>query len=139
MGVHGNWPNPAQETDPKEPPVLLKNPKPVKPLEFLIHLYSTPSYHELDPTLFMFIAFPFFFGFMIGDAGYGFLFLLIGVIAAVKMKKGDFRNLFIVIGMGGFWALILGIFVFGEMFGVPFHLAPRAPPEELSWASFGID
>jgi len=139
IGVHVESTEPEHGQGSQEPPVLLKNPKPAKPLEFLIHLYSTPSYHELDPTLFMFIAFPFFFGFMIGDAGYGFLFLLIGVIAAVKMKKGDFRNLFIVIGMGGFWALILGIFVFGEMFGVPFHLAPRAPLEELSWASFGID
>ena len=129
----------THEHEGSEPPVLLKNPKPARPLEFLIHLYSTPSYHELDPTVFIFIAFPFFFGFMIGDAGYGFFFLLLGVIARLKMKKGDLRNLFVVIGMGGFWALILGLFVFGEMFGIPFHAAPKAPPDELSWATFGLN
>jgi len=58
---------------------------------------------------------------------------------AIKMKKGDLRNLFIVIGMGGFWALILRLFVFGEMFGIPFHRAPLAPPAELSWAGLGLD
>ncbi len=139
LGVHVERMGETHNHQESEPPVLLKNPKPARPLEFLIHLYSTPSYHELDPTVFLFIAFPFFFGFMIGDVGYGFFFLLLGVISAVKMKKGDLRNLFIVIGMGGFWALILGLFVFGEMFGIPFHRAPVAPPEELSWAGFGLN
>lgn len=139
LGVHVEKLGEEQRHEESEPPVLLRNPKPARPLEFLIHLYSTPSYHELDPTVFMFIAFPFFFGFMIGDVGYGFFFLLLGVVSAIKMKKGDLRNLFVVIGMGGFWALILGLFVFGEMFGIPFHRAPLAPPEELSWAGFGLD
>jgi len=139
IGVHVEALGEAHEHDETEPPVLLKNPKQARPLEFLIHLYSTPSYHELDPTVFIFIAFPFFFGFMVGDAGYGFFYLLVGVLAAIKMKKGDLRNLFVVIGMGGFWALLMGLFVFGEMFGIPFHLAPKAPPGELSWAAFGLN
>jgi V/A-type H+-transporting ATPase subunit I len=139
LGVHVEALGESHDHDESEPPVLLKNPKPARPLEFLIHLYSTPSYHELDPTVFIFIAFPFFFGFMVGDAGYGFFYLLVGVLAAIKMKKGDLRNLFVVIGMGGFWALLMGLFVFGEMFGIPFHLAPKAPPGELSWAAFGLN
>jgi len=123
-----------------EPPVLLKNPRPAKPFEFLIHLYSTPSYHELDPTVFILVAFPFFFGFMIGDAGYGALFLLIGVLAVRKLPKtSDLRNLLIVIAIGGFWALIFGLFLYGEMFGMPFHLAPEAHPEALAWDKFGVN
>ncbi len=123
-----------------EPPVLLKNPRPAKPFEFLIHLYSTPSYHELDPTVFILVAFPFFFGFMIGDAGYGALFLLIGVLAVRKLPKtSDLRNLLIVIAIGGFWALVFGLFLYGEMFGMPFHLAPQAHPEELAWDKFGLN
>jgi len=123
-----------------EPPVLLKNPRPAKPFEFLIHLYSTPSYHELDPTVFILVAFPFFFGFMIGDAGYGALFVLIGVLAFRKLPKtSDLRNLLIVIALGGFWALVFGLFLYGEMFGMPFHLAPQAHPEELAWDKFGLN
>ena len=70
-----------------EPPVQLRNPKPAKPFEFLIHLYSTPSYRELDPTLFLFIAAPFFFGFMIGDAGYGAIFIAMGLVASSRIKR----------------------------------------------------
>ncbi|MGI0148724.1 MAG: V-type ATP synthase subunit I [Thermoplasmata archaeon] len=123
----------------EEPPVLLKNPKPARPFEFLIQLYSTPSYHELDPTLFLFVAFPFFFGFMIGDVGYGALFIFFGILAWVKMEPGAvMRRLLLVIGAGGVWAVALGLFIFGEAFGVPFHAAP-GHAEELSWTSFGAN
>ena len=46
----------------KDPtPVLLKNPYQVSPYTFLIGLVSTPSYKELDPSLFMYFTFPIFF------------------------------------------------------------------------------
>src|SRR5207247_1771400 len=73
-----------------EPPVQLRNPKPAKPFEFLIHLYSTPSYRELDPTLFLFIAAPFFFGFMIGDAGYGAIFIAMGLCTSSPTPRQFF-------------------------------------------------
>jgi V/A-type H+/Na+-transporting ATPase subunit I len=121
-----------------EPPVLLRNPKPAKPFEFLIHLYSTPSYHELDPTVFLFLAAPFFFGFMIGDAGYGALFIALGIVASVRATRGGiWWRIFFVTAVGGVWALLFGVFLFGEAFGIPFHPAP-GHLEELSWETFGI-
>src|SRR5205823_6471629 len=96
----------------QEPPVLLRNPKPAKPFEFLIHLYSTPSYHELDPTLFLFLAAPFFFGFMIGDAGYGALFIALGFIAAIRLKSGTiWWRILVVTAVGGVWAFLFGLLV----------------------------
>lgn len=123
-----------------DPPVLLKNAGPAKPFEFLVHLYSTPSYREIDPTTFLLVAFPFFFGFMIGDAGYGALFAVIGLVALAKLPRtSDFRNLLVVISAGGVWALLFGLFVFGEAFGMPFHLAPGLGcEEELAWSCFGV-
>jgi hypothetical protein len=44
---------------------LLLNPKRSGPYELLTDTYSRPKYRELDPTLFMYIGFPFFFGFML--------------------------------------------------------------------------
>ena len=121
-----------------EPPVQLRNPKPAKPFEFLIHLYSTPSYRELDPTLFLFIAAPFFFGFMIGDAGYGAIFIAMGLVASSRIKRESiWWRIFFVTAIGGVWAFLLGFFVFGEAFGMPFHPA-FDHPEELSFESFGI-
>src|SRR5438445_1082558 len=139
LGIYVESGEPQEAREEEAPPVLLRNPKPARPFEFLIHLYSTPSYHELDPTLFLFIAFPFFFGFMIGDIGYGALFIGFGVLAAMKLKPGaTMRRLLLVIGAGGVWAVLLGLFVFGEAFGVPFH-APPGHAEELSWETFGLN
>lgn len=138
QAIHVETDDSGEEHGEGEPPVLLRNPKPAKPFEFLIHLYSTPSYRELDPTLFLFLAFPFFFGFMIGDVGYGALFVLFGVLAWFKLEPGStFRRLLLVIGAGGVWAVLLGLFVFAEAFGVPFHAA-HGHEEELSWTSFGV-
>jgi len=134
--VESEDPNGAHEAE--EPPVLLRNPKPAKPFEFLVHLYSTPSYHELDPTQFLFLAAPFFFGFMIGDAGYGALFIALGIVATVRLSRESiWWRIFAVTAIGGVWALLLGLFIFGEAFGVPFH-PPPTHLEELSFESFGI-
>ena len=122
----------------ESPPVLLKNPKPAKPFELLIHLYSTPSYHELDPTVFLFIAAPFFFGFMIGDAGYGIIFIAMGIVAWLRLDRVSFWwKLCFWTAVGGFWATVFGLFVFGEAFGLPFHPAP-GHMEELSWETLGL-
>ncbi len=55
----------------EEPPTLMENPKPLKLFEHFIRFYSLPKTGEIDPTLMFAIAFPIFFGFMVGDAGYG--------------------------------------------------------------------
>lgn len=108
------------ETD--EPPVELNNPKPSKPYEMLIHLFSTPSYKEIDPTIVVFLIFPIFFGFMIGDAGYGIIMILLGYLLWKKMTSMPMlRQLGAVFLWGGIFALIFGLFLFGEAFAIPFH------------------
>ncbi len=116
-----------------EPPVKLKNPKPIKPFEFFIGLVSTPKYEEIDPTLVMFITFPLFFGFMIGDLGFGVGLLILGVFIRLKLKRyPDLYKLGAIIIAAGRIASIFGAFVFTEAFGVPFH-PPESSPEEASW------
>ncbi len=138
LGIYVESGESSEAHEEEAPPVLLRNPKPAKPFEFLIHLYSTPSYHELDPTLFLFIAAPFFFGFMIGDVGYGALFVALGVVAAIRLDpKSIWRRILFVTAVGGVWSVLFGLFVFGEAFGLPFH-PPPAHLEELSWEAFGV-
>src|SRR2546426_378093 len=41
-----------------DPPVLLRNPKPLRPFEMLVKLFSTPNYREIDPTFVLTFTFP---------------------------------------------------------------------------------
>jgi V/A-type H+/Na+-transporting ATPase subunit I len=61
----------------EEPPTLMDNPRGVRRFEFFIRFYSLPQATEWDPTLVFAIVFPIFFGFMLGDWGYGIVILLI--------------------------------------------------------------
>jgi V/A-type H+-transporting ATPase subunit I len=117
----------------EEVPVKLKNPKLVRPFEFFINLISTPKYEELDPTLILFITFPLFFGFMIGDFGFGVGLMVLGAIMRFKLKGSpDLQKLGTIVLAGGLLASLFGLFVFAEAFGVPFH-PPVSNPEEHSW------
>lgn len=125
------------ETIPMEkdddPPVKLKNPKPVRPFEFFIELVSTPKYDEVDPTWILFITFPLFFGFMIGDLGFGIGLMVLGAFIRHAFKdSADARKLGTIILAGGLFASVFGLFVFAEAFGVPFH-PPEGAHDEYSW------
>ena len=63
----------------EEPPTLMANPSGIRRFEFFIRFYSLPQATEWDPTLVFAIVFPIFFGFMLGDWGYGLVILLISV------------------------------------------------------------
>lgn len=59
----------------EEPPTMMANPESLKPFEFFIRFYSLPKEFEFDPTVIFSIIFPFFFGIMVGDWGYGLVIL----------------------------------------------------------------
>ena len=65
------FPIPTEE----EPPTLMDNPPGVRWFEFFIRFYALPKATEFDPTWIFAIAFPLFFGFMLGDAGYAIIIL----------------------------------------------------------------
>jgi len=120
-----------------EPPVKLKNPKPVRPFEFFINLVSTPKYDEVDPTIVLFITFPLFFGFMIGDLGFGLGLFALGAVMMLKLKQyPDLHKLGAIVLAGGLVASVFGLFVFCEAFGVPFH-PPEGSHDEHSWEVVG--
>ncbi len=71
----------------EEPPTLLSNPKILQPFEFFVRFYSLPQESEWDPTLIFSIVFPFFFGIMVGDWGYGLVILLVALWMIRKLTK----------------------------------------------------
>ncbi|HUF39280.1 MAG TPA: V-type ATPase 116kDa subunit family protein [Anaerolineales bacterium] len=100
----------------KRAPVILENPVPARPFERLVSLFSTPAYGGLDPTRLMAIFLPFFFGMMLGDAGYGVLIVLLCLGLMRKFKTGFARDMLWVLVAGGAWTILFGL-LFGEAFG----------------------
>lgn len=117
----------------EEPPVKLKNAKPVKPFEMLVSVVSTPKYEEIDPSIVMFVVFPLFFGFMLGDLGFGSGLVAAGLLVRWKFKDSpSFKKFGTIVLAGGLSAVFFGVFVYGEAFGIPFHPPPLSP-HEASW------
>jgi len=105
-----------------EPPTLLKNPRPVRRFEFLLEVYSIPNYRDMDPSFILSLIFPLFFGLMIGDIGYGILLILFGVLFMKKFKDSEgFSNIGWYIIIAGVFACLFGLFLFGDMLGLPFQ------------------
>ncbi len=99
------------------PPVIQDNPDIVKPFESLVEVVNRPKYSELDPTVVLFLTFPLFFGFMIGDLGYGLLYMGIGYAIMRRFESDMVRSLgAIALWAGGFTALF-GV-LYGEFFGL---------------------
>jgi V/A-type H+-transporting ATPase subunit I len=99
------------------PPVVQDNPDVVKPFEALVGVINKPKYWELDPTVILFLTFPLFFGFMIGDLGYGLLYMGLGYVLMTRFESDIIRSLG---GVGLAAGLFTGIFgiLYGEFFGL---------------------
>lgn len=106
-------------------PVKLANPPYASSFEMLTKMFSTPVYDELDPTMFLSLFYPIFFGLMVGDLGYGVLITLLGALALKAGKKGsDIASLGVILMAAGTVAAATGYFVFGDLFGIAFYAAP---------------
>lgn len=98
-------------------PVFVENPRLIKPFEIFLKALPTPRYGSVDPTPFVALFFPTFFGLIVGDVGYGIIILLLGLFLKKKLRDKDFfRDAAYVGTLCGFSAIIFGI-VFGELFG----------------------
>ena len=95
-------------------PVKLRNPRYAKAFEFFIDLYSMPTYKEIDPTFFVFLTFPIFFGIMLGDIGYGIASFVIFWIFKKKIPKA--KNFLNILLLASFVSILFGL-LYGEFFG----------------------
>lgn len=66
---------PASGEEMAEAPICFANPFWARPFEFFTNLMGFPKYREVDPVPFMAIFFPFFFGLIVADVGYGLCIL----------------------------------------------------------------
>lgn len=106
-------------SDEDRPPTLLRNPDSigmVKPIFDFMNI--TPGYREKDVSFVFLLFFTMFFSILIGDAGYGSVFLLLFAFVHKKTGKSVDRKVFL---LG--YTLSLGTIIWGVMTGTYFGTA----------------
>lgn len=86
-------------------PTYLENHGAARLGEDLVHIYDTPSALDKDPSMWVLSAFALFFAFIIGDAGYGLVYLSLALFLRYKYPdlKGTAKrvlNLFTILCVG---------------------------------------
>jgi len=137
------------------PPVIQDNPAPARPFEALVEVVNRPKYGEFDPTVFFFLSFPAFFGFMIGDIGYGIIYALLGYGLYSRASGDVMKSLGGVTMWAGGFTILFG-FLYGEIFGLltvsnqvwpllgldsaPIHkgLKPQYAEYAIAWLSISL-
>ncbi len=82
------------------PPISFRNNKFVKMFEVLTDMYGRPAYDGFDPTPFIAVFFLLFFAFCMGDAGYGLLLIVIGLLLKKVDSFKGFAPLVVTLGIG---------------------------------------
>jgi V/A-type H+-transporting ATPase subunit I len=97
-------------------PVVMHNPRWVKPFELFPSLLGTPGSTEADPSRIVALVAPLMFGFMFGDVGQGAVLLGLGLWLRKRVP------LFSILVPYGAMAMVFG-FLFGSIFSDE-HLIP---------------
>lgn len=91
-----------------EPPIKLRNNRFASMFEVLTDMYGRPAYNGFDPTPYISVFFLLFFAMCMGDAGYGIILMIVGIL--LKKNKGFAGLSPLVITLGA------GTFVIGMLF-----------------------
>lgn len=68
-------------------PTYLENKGYKRVGEDVIHIFDVPSHQDKDPSAWVLVAFSLFFAMIVGDAGYGMIFLLAALAMKYKIKN----------------------------------------------------
>lgn len=105
------------------PPTYFKSNDVTAVFQLITNTYGVPLYHEVNPTVFGIITFPFLFGVMFGDYGHGSLLFSVGaflVLFADKLKGGALEGalpLRYLLIMMGFFSSYNGL-LYNEWFAI---------------------
>ena len=117
----------VEASEPEEgdvPPVSMRNRRWARPFEFITRLYGVPNNREYDPTWIIAISFMIFFGFCIGDVGYGLVILIAFLLMRRYLPLGkNTKNLLLVMCYGAVAAMVVGV-ITGSYFGIETESLP---------------
>ena len=115
-------PTPSDET----PPTYLENGSVGKIGEDLVNIYDTPAHTDTDPSIWVLVFFSLFFAMIVGDGGYGLLFLLTALFLRKKFASPSrgLKRFIMLVGILGASCTAWG-FLTNSFFGIEF--APGSP------------
>jgi V/A-type H+-transporting ATPase subunit I len=96
-------------------PTLMKNLPFIRAFENITLNQGPPRRGEVDPTPFITLTFPIFYGIMFGDFGHGLILALFGLLLFFR-GYGSIKQWGIMLTVAGIFAAIIGILI-GEVFG----------------------
>jgi V/A-type H+-transporting ATPase subunit I len=99
-------------------PILLRQPRLLRPFTMLVTGYGLPGYRDLEPTLLVAITYLLMFGIMFGDVGHGALLAIGGSAALLVSRAEKIRDYGLIVLMAGLSSLFFGA-VYGSYFGIP--------------------
>jgi V/A-type H+-transporting ATPase subunit I len=100
-----------------EVPVVLRNRRWMRPFQLLLALVPLPRYGSIDPTPWLSVFFPLFFGLVLGDVAFGVVGIALALVARSRRWGGDTgRNLAWIALCCSASALLFGI-LYGEALG----------------------
>ena len=115
----------AQQED--NPPIKLQNGWFARQFEVFTEMYGMPVYTEFDPTPIVAPFYLLFFAMCMGDAGYGIILLLMGIMLNKGwVKIGMFEGLGNIIAILGAGTMLVGT-VLGTFFGTSLFEAAWVP------------
>lgn len=99
-------------------PVLIRNPWFIRPFEVFLSALPPPRYGSVDPTAYVAVFFPAFFGLIVADMGYGAVTMALALFLRSRLKgrKEAYRDIATVLAIASASAIFFG-FLFGELFG----------------------
>ena len=109
------------------PPIKLRNNWFTRQFECFTEMYGMPVYSEFDPTPILAPFYLLFFAMCLGDAGYGIVLLLFGLMLNKGwLKVGMFDGLGNIIALLGAGTMLVGT-VLGTFFGISMYDAAWVP------------
>jgi len=119
-----------EETDPAQEdatPIKLRNNKFTQLFEPLTGMYGWPNYNEFDPTPILAPFYLLFFGFCMGDGGYGIALIIFGLLTKYrKVNISMFEGLGDIITVLGVGTFVIGMLL-GTFFGINLYEASWYP------------
>jgi V/A-type H+-transporting ATPase subunit I len=108
---------PIGKSEEAQVPIAISNTPLVRPFEIFTRILPLPRYGTIDPTPYVAIFFPLFYGIIIGDIGYGLLLLAIAMVVKRRYGSNPFlADAATVFSWAALSATLWGV-AYGELFG----------------------